>query len=116
MKTIRLLGMAVVLASASIAFGQTNGEREKRGSIPIGTSQDGSGPSDGAIIGGSTERLDASKAPARAIDRCRELIGALQEECIQDLGLSTTSATQPLDAFTRPPIGDIYADPRRRRR
>ena len=110
-----LLGIAVALAAAAtIAFGQTTGETEKRGSIPIGTSQDGSGPSDGAIIGGSTERLEVSKTPERAINRCKELIGALQEECFQDLGLSATSAVQPADAFQRPPVYDIYADPRRR--
>ena len=111
------LGMVVALAgAASLAVAQTAEEPEKRGSIPIGTSQDGSGPSHGALIGGSTERLDVSKTPARAIDRCKELIGALQEECIKDLGLSTTSATRPVDDLTKPLANDIYADPRRRRR
>ena len=109
-------GIVVALAgAASIALAQTGTETEKRGSIPIGQSQDGSGPSDGAIIGGSTERRDAGKRQQRAINRCKELLGALQEECFEDLGLSTTSATQPVDAFQKPPVYDIYADPRRRR-
>ena len=108
--------MALTLTSVcSIAAAQPTGEGEKRGSIPIGTSQDGSGPSDGALIGGSTERLDASKAPQRTIDRCRELIGSLRDECLQDLGLNATSATLPVEAFEKLPLGDIYADPRRRR-
>jgi hypothetical protein len=111
-----LCGLAVALAgAASIALAQTGTETEKRGSIPIGTSQDGSGPSQGAIVGGSTERLGATGTPQRAINRCKELLGALQEECFRDLGLSTTSAAEPADAFRRPPVGDIYADPRRRR-
>ena len=117
MKNIRLLALIVALAGATpLALAQADGEREKRGSIPIGTSQDGSGPSDGAIIGGSTERLVDSKAPQRAINRCKELSGGLQEECIQDLGLSTTGASQPWDATPRPIANEIYADPRRRRR
>ena len=115
MKGIRTLGLIVALASAApLALAQAEKEPEKRGSIPIGTSQDGSGPSDGALIGGSTQRvLDASKT--RAVNRCKELSGALQEECLQDLELSTT-ASRPADAFPKPPVGDIYADPRRRRR
>ena len=115
MKVLRLLGMIVALASAApLALAQAEKELEKRGSIPIGTSQDGSGPSDGALIGGSTQTaLDAGKS--RAVSRCKELSGALQEECLQDLELSTT-ASRPADAFSKPAMGDIYADPRRRRR
>ena len=115
MKVLRLLGVIVVLAStAPVALAQAEREPEKRGSIPIGTSQDGSGPADGALIGGSTQPvLDASRT--RAVNRCKELSGALQEECLQDLELSTT-ASRPADAFPKPARGDIYADPRRRRR
>jgi hypothetical protein len=114
MDRIWLVGMAAALAgAASIAFGEP-GETEKRGSIPIGTSQDGSGPSDGALIGGS---LDVSKkSPQNAIKRCKELSGVLQKECLQDLELSTTSGQQPLDVLPSKPAYDIYADPRRRRR
>ena len=112
---MRLLGMIVALASvAPVALAQAEREPEKRGSIPIGTSQDGSGPSDGALIGGSTQSvLDASKT--RAVSRCKELSGALREECLQEVELSTT-ASRPADALPKPAMGDIYADPRRRRR
>src|SRR5262245_61405923 len=117
MMRMRLLWMAVALAGAApIALAQTGNEPEKRRSIPIGTSQDGSGPSDGALKGGSTERaLDVGKSPQRAVNRCNELKGALQEECIRDLGLSATSSPLPVDALPTPPAYDIYADPRRRR-
>ena len=113
-----LLGVAFAFA-ASAAFGQSNGEKEpeKRGSIPIGTSQDGSGPSHGTLIGGSIERApDLDQASPRAVNRCMELSGALQEECIQDLGFSTTSIQQPFDVRPTPAATEIYADPRRRRR
>jgi hypothetical protein len=113
MDSMRLLVVIALAGAASIAFGEP-GETEKRGSIPIGTSADGSGPSDGALIGGS---LDVSKkTPQNAVKRCKELSGVLQEECLQDLELSTTSAQQPLNVLPSKPVYDIYADPRRRRR
>jgi hypothetical protein len=113
MDRIRLIAMVAALAgAASIAFGEPS-ETEKRGSIPIGTSQDGSGPSDGALIGGSTDI--GRKTPQRAVNRCKELSGVLQEECLQDLELSTTSARQPAGVLPIKPAYDIYADPRRRR-
>jgi hypothetical protein len=63
------------------------GEGEKRGSIPVGTSKDGSGPSDGALIGGTLKPdIGKSKEPLRDVNRCKELIGALREECLLDLG------------------------------
>ena len=110
--------MIVALASAApLALAQAEKEPEKRGSIPIGTSQDGSGPSDGALIGGSADRIeDVRRAPQRAISRCKELSGVLQEECLQDLELSTASGSRPVDAFPTPATNEIYADPRKRRR
>lgn len=109
--------MVVALAgAASIALAEPK-EPEKRGSIPIGTSQDGSGPSDGALIGGSTKRaLDVTTTPQRAVNRCKELGGTLREECIEDLGLSATSTPQAVEPLPKLPAGDIYADPRRGRR
>ena len=108
--------IVALVGAAPLVLAQAEREPEKRGSIPIGTSQDGSGPSDGALIGGSTERLDASKAPQRAINRCKELAGALQQECLQDLEMTTTIGSRPIDAFPTPASNEIYADPRRRRR
>jgi hypothetical protein len=67
---------AVLGAATSVTFGQA-GEGEKRGSIPVGTSQDGSGPSDGALIGGTLKPdIGKSKEPLRDVNRCKELIGA----------------------------------------
>ena len=77
---------AIVLACfASFALGEPS-ETEKRGSIPIGTSKDGSGPSDGALQGGSIQpSIATSKTPQRDVQRCKELAGTLQEECLRDL-------------------------------
>ena len=111
--------MVVALAgAASIALGQTSGETEKRGSIPIGTSADGSGPSDGALIGGSVKRGgDAGASPQRDVNRCKELTATLKDDCIRDLTSGVSSALPTFDASPRPlPASDIYADPRRPRR
>jgi hypothetical protein len=117
MNTMQFLVTVVALVgAASTALGQSGGETEKRGSIPIGTSRDGSGPSDGAIVGGSIRpSTNAGNTPQRAVDRCRELTGTLREECIRDLGAGAPSVVQA-DALPIPAVNEIYADPRRRRK
>ena len=105
---------AVLGATTSVTFGQV-GEGEKRGSIPVGTSKDGSGPSDGALIGGTLKPdIGKSKEPLRDVNRCKELIGALREECLLDLGATAAGAAD--SAPTLEPANSLYADPRRRRR
>jgi|SRR5688572_32094875 hypothetical protein len=110
------LAAAVLGAATTVASGQT-GEGEKRGSIPLGTSQDGSGPSDGALKGGFLKpATGASKDPVRDVSRCKELSGTLQKECLQDLDASAAGAA-PSDAVpAASPPDTLYADPRRRRR
>ena len=112
-----ILAIALV-AIASAGLAQV-GEGEKRGSIPLGTSQDGSGPSDGALKGGSLKPAGtASKDPLRDASRCKELVGSLREDCLQDMGASagTLGAAQSDAAPAVPPSQTLYADPRRRRR
>ena len=118
MKRLQLLGIAVALAgAASIALGEAGSETEKRGSIPIGTSADGSGPSDGALIGGSVKRGgDTGALPQRDVNRCKELTATLKDDCIRDLTSGVSGALPTFEPFPRPlPASDIYADPRRRR-
>jgi hypothetical protein len=105
---------AVVASATGVAFGQ-GGEGEKRGSIPVGTSQDGSGPSDGALKGGTLKPdVGASKEPLRDVNRCKELSGALREECLLDLGATAAGAADSAPAVSPP--STLVADPRRRRR
>ena len=107
---------AVLGATTGATFGQT-GEGEKRGSIPLGTSQDGSGPSEGALKGGSLKpAMGAAKDPLRDVSRCKELSGTLREDCLLDLG-ATAAGVAPSEAVPGvSPSNDLYADPRRRRR
>jgi hypothetical protein len=57
------------------AFAQTTGE-PARGNTPPGMSQDGSGPADGAIKGGSI------RPGEERLQRCEQLHGKLREECL----------------------------------
>ena len=108
--------VAVLGATTSATFAQT-GEGEKRGSIPLGTSQDGSGPSDGALKGGFLKpAMGASKDPVRDANRCKELSGTLREDCLKDLDASAAAAVPSDAAPAASPSNTLYADPRRRRR
>jgi hypothetical protein len=108
--------VAVLGVTTSAAFGQA-GEGEKRGSIPLGTSQDGSGPSDGALKGGLLKpAMGASKDPVRDANRCKELSGTLREDCLKDLDASVAVAAPSDAAPAATPSNTLYADPRRRPR
>ena len=76
-----LAGLALAGAlSVCAAQGTGEGRERERGSVPSGTERSGSGPADGAIIGGSLE-----PEPGRDVKRCKELGGKLREECLRDL-------------------------------
>jgi hypothetical protein len=102
-----LIGMLFAIAMTGIASAQTG----PRGGIPPGTSQDGSRPSDGAIKGGSIAPDESrgvpndgsSRPPEVEVNRCRELSGVLREQCLRDLGASTT--TRPPAAVPPSPAG-----------
>jgi hypothetical protein len=91
-----LSGILMAAALSGVSIAQTG----ERGGIPPGTSQDGSRPSEGAIKGGSIvpgKSGDVPKAgsnrPAESeINRCRELVGVLREQCLRDLGASGSDA------------------------
>jgi hypothetical protein len=82
------LGVAGVLVLPA-AFG-AEGDDGRRGSVPPGTSQDGSRPNEGALKGGSLERKkDADRAQepgssAPELERCRDLEGTLRSQCLAD--------------------------------
>ena len=107
-----LLTLSVMCA---LAFAQTTGE-PARGTIPPGTSQDGSRPADGAIKGGSTGTGGTSIAPGETAGvpgrtpgnspaesaemrrRCDELTGPLRDECLdKPRGGAATGSSAPRD-------------------
>jgi hypothetical protein len=79
------LTMLITTAASSADTGE-------RASVPPGQSRDGAGPSEGAIVGGSTAPKAApGAAPSaaqpgeRASGRCKELKGTLRDQCLRDL-------------------------------
>jgi hypothetical protein len=87
--TMRTLILAVLM-SASAAFAQTAGDAT-RGNTPPGKSQDGSGPADGAVKGGSilpgeaagVPNKDSTTGATERLKRCDELRGTLREDCLE---------------------------------
>ncbi|HEU5176802.1 MAG TPA: hypothetical protein VFU24_05065, partial [Burkholderiales bacterium] len=82
----------------------------ERGSMPPGTSQDGSRPADGAIKGGSILPGERSGVPTKA--KCEELTGSLREDCLKqerEAGVGGTATesgardTPPSPPVTTPP-------------
>jgi hypothetical protein len=82
-----------------------------RGSIPPGTSQDGSGAAEGAIKGGSIQPGERSGVPddTPAAKRCQELSGSLRDQCLKDAESAGTGTTAP---GTLPKPDPSVRDPR----
>ena len=79
-----------LLFFAGLALAQEPG----RGSIPPGTSQDGSSAADGANKGGSIQPGERSGMPERDA-RCQQLSGSLREQCLKDAESASTGTTAP---------------------
>ena len=84
---VRHFAAALLLAGSIGASAQAAEGGDRRGSVPPGTSQDGSGPSAGAIKGGSLDSKDAAGAESKRPPdeaRCRDLTGTLRAQCLAD--------------------------------
>lgn len=101
----------VVLLSlfAGTAFAQDAG----RGSTPPGQSQDGAGPSDGALKGGAILPGEQSGVPesGKVQSRCEELTGSLREECLKQARSGSSGSTVDAPATERPPSPPITTPP-----
>jgi hypothetical protein len=86
-----LLAASLALAGASFA------QEGQRGSLPPGTSQDGSGAAEGAIQGGSIQPGERSGIPEQtpAARRCQELSGTLREQCLKEVESPGGGSTAP---------------------
>ena len=100
---MRPLLLALLLAS-SASFAQ------ERGSIPLGQSQDGSRPQDGAIVGGQILPGEKSGMPENKPTleerekRCMELTGSLRDECLMnEKGASSGGTVAPESQSGTPP-------------
>ena len=118
--TVKLFLAAAMMGLAALAYAQAPGDA--RGTVPPGTSADGSGPADGAIKGGSivpgetAGMPDKSPLPTERIRRCYELSGTLREECLlKEQDASTGSGTRRAEDATKgiaPPDAPPPQNPR----
>ena len=114
MKAFRIFAALAALACGGFAFAQD----PSRGSIPPGTSQDGSSAAEGAIKGGSIAPGETAGVPdegkvlstpsERALNRCEDLEGTLREQCFKDAAGASTGGTRP----DSPTPGPVERDPR----
>jgi hypothetical protein len=102
--------MKITLLFAALAFaGTVAAQTGERGSAPLGTSQDGSKPADGAIKGGTIAPGESAGMPERKPGRCYELSGTLREDCLKqereagagETKLPLPSEPVPSDSRTR---------------
>ena len=98
---MKLLLLVIAMAFASTASAQTG----ERGSIPPGSSQDGSRPSDGAIKGGAIVPGETAGIPQKMpTSKCDELQGTLRDDCLKQERDAATGATKaPSEPRTPPP-------------
>lgn len=114
MKAFRISAALATLAFSGLCLAQDAG----RGSIPPGTSQDGSSAAEGAIKGGSIAPGESAGVPddaavlqtpsERAINRCKDLQGTLREQCFRDAAGASTGGTRPGSSAP----GPVERDPR----
>jgi hypothetical protein len=102
-----MLRIVFIVAAWALA-GPVLPQAGERGSLPPGTSQDGSRPADGAIKGGAILPGETAGVPAKT--KCEELTGTLREDCLKqarDAGTGSTDSrvreTPPSPPVTTPP-------------
>jgi hypothetical protein len=102
-----LVRIVFIVAAWALA-GPVLPQAGERGSLPPGTSQDGSRPADGAIKGGAI--LPGETAGVPGSKKCEELTGTLREDCLKqerEAGTGSTDSrvreTPPSPPITTPP-------------
>ena len=85
---MRTFPLLIAMAALGLAS-EASAEQGQRGSIPPGSSRDGSAPSDGALKGGTllpgeTGGMPDARAEREKLEqRCKELAGTLREDCLR---------------------------------
>ncbi len=108
---MRLLILVVSLCPI-LAFAQAGDAT--RGNTPPGMSQDGSGPLDGAVKGGSIvpgesagmPNKDSQTSSTEALKRCDELQGTLRDDCLAKQRSAAGGSSAPRPGSERAPAGD----------
>ena len=102
-----VLRIVFIVAAWALA-GPVLPQAGERGSLPPGTSQDGSRPADGAIKGGAILPGETAGVPGK--QKCEQLTGSLREDCLKqerEAGTGSTDSrvreTPPSPPVTTPP-------------
>lgn len=82
MKSLALAATCIVLGASTLVAAQIKDGEPERATPKPGFSRDGSGPSSGALIGGSARRPASMTTAEEEVKRCKELGGALQHQCL----------------------------------
>jgi hypothetical protein len=101
MRLLILILSLIFSLSPALVLAQTGGST--RGNTPPGVSQDGSGPMDGAVKGGSivpgesagVPNKDSQTSSTERLKRCDELNGTLREDCLKKERDAATGSTAP---------------------
>ena len=110
----RLLPLVFALAAGAV-------HAQERGTVPPGTSPDGSRPADGAIKGGTIlpgERggvPESTPSPERRVARCNELSGTLRDDCLRRAQDASTGESRGPDLYgprSTPPAAPPPQNPR----
>src|SRR5258708_19320978 len=112
---VRVTAAIVLLGFAGVASAQAQGGEENRGSLPPGTTTDGSRPGDGAINGGSILPGESNGLPgagrsgdsSERLRRCQDPGGTLRHDCLLNEHSSNTrppKAPAPHRAHHPPPL------------
>lgn len=114
---LRILVLSLSLAVPASVLGQG----EQRGSVPPGTSSDGSRPAEGAIKGGTIlpgERggvPENAPSPERRVAKCNELSGTLRDDCLRREQDASTGDSRGPDLYgprSTPPAAPPPQNPR----
>jgi len=104
MWTLRPACILALSFFALTALAQSTGDGSTRGNTAPGMSQDGAGPADGAIKGGSIRPGESSGLPntggtapnsQERLKRCEQLTGKLRDDCVQNERSAAGGASAP---------------------
>src|SRR3954467_1259270 len=106
--------LLIVILSLSPALVRAQARDATRGNTPPGMSQDGSGPADGAVKGGSilpgegagVPNKDSKTTSTDRLKRCDQLNGSLREDCMSKERSAAGGSSAPRPRNKETPVTD----------
>jgi hypothetical protein len=106
--------LLIVILSLCPALVLAQARDATRGNTPPGMSQDGSGPADGAVKGGSilpgegagVPNKDSKAATTERLGRCGQMNGSLREDCLSKERSAAGGSSAPRPRNKEKPVTD----------